>query len=136
MTYVNNKPVYNPDGLKVIEQFGLKFYDGAKNSGVGKSIIHYNGLSGLQALNLIGLLTDWKVWRIFMLGFDAQNTGGKTHFFGDHPAPLQSTGGQPDALSHYPPVASSLVALGVEAINLTRETALTCFKRARLEDFL
>jgi hypothetical protein len=75
--------------------------------------------------------------RIVLLGFDCQHTGGKTHWHGDHPAGLGNAGsiagikGRPSWQAQFEALRRYIKA---PIINATRETALTCFPLATLED--
>lgn len=98
-------------------------------------LVHTGSNSGYQAINLAVLLG---AARILLLGYDMRITGERTHWHGDHPVgmtnPLQGT------LAGWVPAfagaAADLERLGVVCINCSRETALTCFPRARVEDVL
>lgn len=64
-----------------------------------------------------------------------QRTGGRTHFHGDH----QGLNNPYDNLlaqwvKNFEIIAKDLKNAGVEVLNATRETALTCFKRISIED--
>ena len=72
--------------------------------------------------------------RIILIGYDCQHTGGKTHWHGSHPRGLGDAGSVHKWPAQFARVARELK--GIEIINCSRETALTCFKRARLEDVL
>jgi hypothetical protein len=69
--------------------------------------------------------------RVILLGFDMQNTGGKSHFFGDHPAHL-ATANYAVYVERFTNLAADLNYDGVEVINCSRESALYQFKRAEL----
>lgn len=74
--------------------------------------------------------------RIILLGFDMQNTGGLSHFDGDHPHPLRNPGKFSSFIRCIEQrIAPDLQDAGVELINCTRETALN-LRRERLEDAL
>ncbi len=83
--------------------------------------------SGYQAINLAVHLG---AARIVLLGYDMQGS----HFFGHHPdrsgPPFQM------CLSRFPELVKPLAAVGVEVINCTRKTAITCFKREALQTVL
>lgn len=76
---------------------------------------------------------------IILLGFDClARKSGKTHFHGDHPRPLKNPAA-PDFgrwVEAFNRLAPALHGLGIEVINCSRETALTCFPRKPLEDVL
>lgn len=69
-----------------------------------------------------------------MIGYDCQKTGGKAHWHGDHPKPLGNAG----AVDKWPAQFKDMLRYlrGVSVINCSRETALSCFPRATLEEFL
>lgn len=97
------------------------------------SLIHTGANSGFQALNLAILAG---ASRVLLLGYDMQETGGRTHWFGDHPAGLKRT--SPYALfrKSFEDAADQIASLGVEVINCSRETSLTCFPRVALSEVL
>lgn len=72
--------------------------------------------------------------RIILLGFDAQHTNGRAHWFGNHPIGLGNAGMTDKWLDKFAQLADDFSHIDI--INASRETALTCFKRARLEDLL
>lgn len=72
--------------------------------------------------------------RIIMLGYDCQHTGGAKHWHGDHP-PKLGNANRPEMWERgFAKVAHDLG--GVEIINASRVTALSCFPRMALEDVL
>lgn len=87
--------------------------------------------SGYQAINLA---VHFGASRIVLLGYDMQAPADRpAHFFGDHRAPRPPFN---IFLPHFPTLVAPLQALGVELVNATRETALTCFSRAAITDVL
>ncbi len=76
--------------------------------------------SGARALCLASNLG---ATRIIMLGFDYQHTGGKTHFFGDHPW-RNNAKGTAIWLRDLPKVVEVLTEQGVSLINCTPTTAI------------
>lgn len=93
-------------------------------------VIHTGRNSGYQAINLAYMLG---ARRVVLLGYDMQRTGGRGHFFGDHPRGLRN-----DDPGQYVGCFNAMQPerVGLEVINCTRETALRCFPRKRLEDVL
>lgn len=93
----------------------------------------FGGNSGHQAIQFAASIG---ARRIALLGFDQQFTNGQKHCHGDHPDEL----GNATTIENYPrfmeQTARDLEALDIEVINLTRETALTCFERVSVEDFV
>jgi len=100
---------------------------GAHSSGLGREIIHFNGNSGAQAINLAYLMG---ATRIILLGYDMGATG-QSHWFGSHPKGL-TNGNYSGYVSNFTKLAADLAREGVEVINCTRQTALTQFKRAEI----
>lgn len=95
---------------------------------------HYRQVtnSGARALEFI---IDQKPARILMLGFDASIAKG-THCHGDHPKtgnPKKPTCDRWVRI-HFPSVAAAALQLGVEVVNCSRDTALTCFPRMPLPE--
>ncbi len=88
--------------------------------------------SGYQAVNLAVLLG---AARILLLGYDMQRgPKGQEHWHAQHPVKVENP--------YYAWVASfstmvePLKALGIEVVNCSRRTALTCFPRQAIEDAL
>ena len=94
-------------------------------------MIHQGGNGGYQAINLAW---TWGAQRIFLLGLDCKpSTSGKAHWFGQHGPGLAKIQNYKHWNSAFPQLAQDLQNDGVEVINLTRDTALTCFRRMPLE---
>lgn len=105
-----------------------------KNTGVTGLELNPGGLkngrnSGYQAINLAVHLG---AARILLLGYDMSlGQGGKVHWFGSHP-----NGGRPPLTKfrlYFPSIAPPLKALGIEVVNCSRRSALTCFPKVALE---
>jgi len=97
------------------------------------NIIHHGGNSGYQA---VGLAHQFGAARIVLIGYDMQRTAGKAHWFGDHPAGFTNSPGVAGWVPRFDQLAKDAVRAQVEIINCTLETALTCFRRANIEDVL
>lgn len=84
--------------------------------------------------NAIALAAWHGAKRIILLGYDCQRTGGMAHWHGDHPPSL----GNAKSLPSWPEKFRQLIPLlsGTEVINCSRESALDCFPRGNLEDYL
>lgn len=94
--------------------------------------INGGGNSGYAMVELAYL---FGVQRLVLVGYDMQRTGGKSHHHGDHPSP--NLGNPQDKqlavwAAKFPALARDLAAAGVEVVNCTSTTALTCFPRADL----
>lgn len=96
-------------------------------------VIHAGGNSGYQA---IGLAVEMGARKIVLVGFDMQETGGRWHWHDD----LRGVEGQNPGIRRwarqFPALAFDLQQRGIEVINCTIETALTCFARADLREVL
>jgi hypothetical protein len=123
---------------KSVNQFGLNVIDGERVSKFSNdpSKIYLgdpgSGNSGLQACNLSVLFGATK---ILLCGFDMKEVDGKKHFFGDHPKnlnPRQNFNGWVKAFEN----AAKTLPKGIEIINTTRGSALTCFPFVELEEAL
>lgn len=92
------------------------------------------GNSGYQAIHLA---THFGAKRIVLLGFDMQlGKDKRRHWFGNHPGSLNATGNFPAWIRAFNKLAPTLEKAGVEVVNCSTATALTCFPRAKLEDTL
>jgi hypothetical protein len=83
---------------------------------------------------LLAQAAYWRVKRLVLLGYDCQHTGGRAHWHGDHPDGLGNAGG----VAIWPEQFQSLrlYLAGIDIINASRQTALSVFPRASLEDAL
>lgn len=105
-------------GVQVLKDGGLEGLD------LRPGYIRRGHNSGFQAINVA---VHAGAARILLLGYDMR--GG--HFFGRHPdnsAPQFAA-----CLPLFQTLVAPLAAAGVEVINCTRKTAITCFRRAPLE---
>lgn len=89
---------------------------------------------GNSGASCISMATQAGATRIILLGFDCQHTGGSSHWHGDHPIGLGNAGLTHKWLENYTKMAQDFAH--VDIINASRETAITCFPRARLEDLI
>ena len=89
--------------------------------------------SGHQAINLAVLLG---ARRILLLGFDMKAApDGRLHWFGDHPVKTNPAVFSA-MLRNFDKTLKPLAAAGVEVINCSADTALTCYPRKPLHDAL
>jgi hypothetical protein len=118
--------------LRAAERYGLKRVASVNEPGLGRfGVIHQGGNGGYQAINLAWM---WGAKRIFLLGLDCKpGAGGKAHWFGQHENGLSKIQNYKHWTNAFPKLAQDLKEEGVEVINLTRDTALTCFKRIPLK---
>lgn len=119
--------------LRSAEQFGLYRVGSVNEPGLGRNgVIHQGGNGGYQAINLAWL---WGAKRILLIGLDCKpGEKGKAHWFGQHGKGLSKIQNYKHWTRVFPQLADDLKAEGVEVINLSRETALTCFPRMSLEE--
>jgi hypothetical protein len=117
------------------EKYGLEYIRSVDADGLSRdpSCIHKGSNSGIQAINLAYHLG---ARRIVLLGFDMQATGGKTHWHGKHPGESADYGPWHKWLWRYQLVADDAKRMGLEIVNASRETALTCFPRVPLSSLL
>lgn len=81
---------------------------------------------------------------IALLGFDQSKTNGKAHFHADHPRAasngrrtnMANAGGIASWPRMMNKTAIELNTMGVNVVNLSRQTALRCFERQSVENFL
>lgn len=119
-----------------------------KRIGFGDKLTGFNGRfrrtggnSGNMAIQRAALMFGG---RGAIIGFDHQHTDGKAHFHDDYPREVWTgtemahfaNANTADWLRIMNITAEDLRAMGVEVVNLSRETALTCFRRMTVEDFL
>jgi len=98
----------------------------------GKDWARTGGNSGHMAIQYA---VDQGAENIALLGFDQSKTGGVAHCHADHP-----NMGNADGIAAWPrrmaKTAVELKQRDVRVINLSRQTALTCFPRMTVEQFL
>lgn len=111
-------------------KYGINWVYGVSKRGLGRDCVHFGDNSGYQAINLAFL---WGAKRIVLLGFDCKPVGGKDHWFGQHPQGLVQIQPYQLWLNSFPHIAKELEAEGIEVINCSPDTALTCFRKGEIE---
>jgi hypothetical protein len=91
------------------------------------------GNSGAMA---VALAIYSKAKRVILLGVDCKTSNGKRHWHGDHPQGLGNAKSVGKWGPHFSRASGYAKAHGVEVINCSRDTALTCFERRPLESAL
>lgn len=133
----HDKDSTSNDKTAAAEKYGLKLIKGAPGSGfsLDPGLIHYGDNSGFQALNLAVLFGSPY---IVLVGFDMRYVGGKSHFFGDHPKGLfqRSESGRDSYQKFTAMFDKAPPPDGVQIINATPDSALTCYPMMALEDAL
>jgi hypothetical protein len=128
----------------------IAWYKGTRVSRThkGKNIQSWRGnwprTGGNSGHMAIQYAVDQGAKNIVLLGFDQQKTNGEAHCHADHPkfkdngqrtnmANAGGVGAWPRLMDR---TAKDLKERGVKVINLSRETALTCFPRMTVEKFV
>ena len=117
------------------DRFKINYIYGASNSGLSKKPgqIHTGLNSGYQA---IGLAHLWGAKRVLLLGYDMMRTGGRTHWHGDHPRKMGNGGRFHEWVREMGTLAADAKKIGMEVVNCSRKTALTCFQRSTIQEAL
>jgi hypothetical protein len=93
--------------------------------------------SGGAAINLAVHIAGGKPSKIVLVGYDMGATG-EGHFFGRHPQGLRHT--RKDTYETFRMLIGTMVAplraRGIDVVNASRKSALTCFPRVPLEEAL
>lgn len=98
---------------------------GVNRTGLGAKMIHTNGNSGAQAINLAYL---WGFKRIILLGFDMRlGPAGEKHHHPDHPKPMVQGQTFPDWIHNAERMAVDLKATTCRVVNCSPGTALRAF---------
>ncbi len=110
-------------GVQVLRTLGR---DGLSSDPTGLKIGFNSGYTA------IGLAVHFGASKIVLLGYDmGRSAKGLRHYFGNH-----RDGSEPpyaSCLKAFQTLPKPLAALGVEVVNASRSTALTCFPRVSLE---
>lgn len=121
------------------EEFGTHWVYGHPRAGglsTSPGSINCGKNSGYQSLGLMHL---FGVARVTLVGFDMMDTGGRSHWHGDHPLGKLGNGGRdrfPSWRREMTAIAADLKKAGVVVVNASRQTALKCFPRLSLEEAL
>lgn len=104
-----------------------------------RGMVGWGGNSGFHALNMA---VQWGARAVVLLGFDMQaartKNGTSPHWHGHHAGGLNN----PTEMNFRSwraklgAVAPFIASLGVEVINATDNSALTCFRRATIDEAL
>jgi hypothetical protein len=114
---------------------GINHIEAVDDSGLSLNPkrIHTGGNGGYQ---LVGLVYHWGVSRIILLGYDMQyGPKGEKHHHEDHKGelPNPSEAHLREWARRFVKLGADLRDQGVEVINATRRTAITCFERMPIE---
>lgn len=127
--FAMDKDWWNIYGDEVYRDFiGAKYSNNQiKNVNHLKNFEHF-GNSGASCISL-AIMGGAK--KIILLGFDCQETNGLKHWHGNHPAGLGNAGMMHKWHKKFAEIATKWPDL---IVNATRQTALTCFERVKLEN--
>lgn len=137
VTIINSKEVVEHDpSVKVVGNDNEKGFEGLC---LRPDAVKTGRNSGYQGLNLSVHLAG--PGKRLLTGFDMKRTvGGLNHYFGDHPRNVQTNPQDPAIyrqwVEAFRTTLPDLKRAGVEVINCTRDTALTCFPCVPLENVL
>lgn len=98
--------------------------------GLGRKKCRSGSNSGYKVVNIAYLLG---ARLIILLGFDMKKDGDRMHWHPDHGGRLQNNGNLNKWKRNFGHIARDLESEGVRVVNGTRDTALGCFERMRLE---
>ena len=115
------------------EKYGAKKVNGIGSPGfsTNPSLIHYGSNSGYQLLNLAYL---WGCTKMILVGYNMKKVGSQSHFFtGPREGNLQVNSPYPVFAKKYNTIQKEIRDM---IINCTPDSALTCFEKQRLEEFL
>lgn len=112
-------------------KYGLEYmkYDTRLKWSDKKGVLATGGNSGFQCMNFAELSGATE---IILLGYDMGFKSNK-HFFGEHHASINRSSNYADWLERLNEAAPYIKA---RVINCSRESAIKCFERAKLEDVL
>lgn len=125
---------WNENERKRHEERGVNFIQSEARPGLStkKDVIYQGSNSGIQAINLAYLMGARK---IILIGYDMKlGEKDKAHWFGDHPDKIKSNYNA--WFFFYKVIADQLSELGLEIINSTIDSALTCFPKKELKEAL
>lgn len=133
----HDKPWWKRYGRHVSEVFaGIKVSKSQIYGGGVRSLCHlpsYANSGGFAAA--IAMLAG--AARIVYLGLDCKPAAdGKRHWHGAHPSGLGDAVSMNAWPAEFEPLAGHAAAAGVEIVNASGDTALTCFNRIPLEEAL
>lgn len=94
------------------------------------TFVRYGSNSLFQAINLALL---YGATYIVLVGADMRHVDGRSHFFGDHPRGLHNNDDFGRFIKHFERAAKK-VPHGVEIVNATPGSALTCWPVMTLDD--
>jgi hypothetical protein len=86
--------------------------------------------------HMINFLTNMKVKRIILLGFDMKIKNGKSHWHSGYGYPLSNNVYTDLFIPSIESMAPAVKLLGVDVINCSIDSDLTCFRKEKFEDLI
>lgn len=125
--------VWSQDSTSCDRWREIKRVRAANRDGLGKApLIYLNGNSGFQGINL---LYHWGYKRIVLLGMDMRlGPKGEKHHHEDHPKPMVQAQVFFEWLHKSTRLALDLKNEGIEVLNATPGSALTCWPHVDLQE--
>lgn len=117
------------------KRYGINYIKGEPKQGLSLTpgTIHLGSNGGYQGINLAYHLG---ATRVALLGYDMQYTGGQSHWHGDHPAGMNNPVGVDSWIPNFNRLARDCDRAGLAVVNLSRTTALECFKKENFDEWL
>jgi hypothetical protein len=115
------------------ERFAISRQRAGNREGLGREVLHMNGNSGFQAINLAYL---WGARRILLVGMDMREIDGRKHRHGDHEKGLVQAQQFDEWLHKSVKLAADLKEVGCDVANCTPGSALKCFRMSTVEEEL
>jgi hypothetical protein len=127
--YSMDKDWWTIYGDEVVKDFiGARYSNNPVKQAQHLANFEHFGNSGAAC---ISLAISGGASRVVLLGYDCQVTNGLKHWHGDHPKGLGNAGMIHKWHKRFAELADKYPN---KVFNATRETALTCFERVKLED--
>lgn len=129
------KTMHKWTGVPLAKDLGWKMIRSTNGTGLAlKGSINSGGNSGYGA---IGLAVVFGATKIVLLGFDMmKGPNGERHVHADHDRRMVQAQPFDQWLMRFEKLAEDLKAVGIDCVNCTRRTALTCFRTNTLENEL
>jgi hypothetical protein len=122
-----------PDGVPHSDVHCCPYDKRGRGLSMKPGVINWGGNSGYCA---IGLAVQFGAKKIVLTGYDQQDKTGQGHYDGNHPDNIRKLFNFPMWRERFGEMAKDAEKHGIQIINASRETSLTCFPRASLLDAL
>ena len=114
-------------GNRPLPDLPLWLVEGQHGVDMGSKRLQFGANSGFAGVHLASL---WNAAKIALLGFD-MSMKGKRHWFGDHPGDMNKKSNYETWVANF-----ERANCPTPIINCSRETALTCYPRANIQEVL